>query len=137
MSDEATLAAQAVEYLGPYLQKAGAKAASKLGGAAADGALKLLEFLKDKLVGEAPRGAHADLEAAPADGVDQADVRKQMARRSPPTRRSATSWRACRRRRSTRTSPSPATTTPRSKRAAAISRSRPTAAAHSGSMALG
>ncbi len=80
MSDEATLAAQAVEYLGPYLQKAGAKAAGKLGGAAADGALKLLGFFKDKLKGEAPRAALADLEAAPEDADNQADLRKQLAK---------------------------------------------------------
>ena len=78
MIGEELLAAKAVEYLLPYLSEAVKGAAGKLGGAAVDGAVKLLGTLKDSLAGEEDKAALADLEAAPEDADNQADLRKRL-----------------------------------------------------------
>ncbi len=80
MIGEELLAAKAVDYLLPYLGEAAKSTAGKLGGAAVDGAVKLLTYLKGKLSGEAEKTAIADLEAAPEDADNQADVRKRLKR---------------------------------------------------------
>ena len=77
---EDLLSAKAIEYLLPYLSEAAKGAAGKLGGAAVDGSLKLLGYLKSKLSGEEQQTAIADLEAAPEDTDNQADLRKRLNR---------------------------------------------------------
>jgi len=72
MVEPATLAATAVGYLAPYLAEAGKEGAKKLGGAAADGAVRLLGFLRDKLRGTGGERALAKVEAQPADPLNQA-----------------------------------------------------------------
>jgi hypothetical protein len=57
---EEPIAAKAVEYLPPYLGEAAKSAAGKLGGAAVDGAVKLLGYLKGKLSGDEEKAALAD-----------------------------------------------------------------------------
>ncbi len=52
MIGEEPIAAKAVEYLPPYLGEAAKSAAGKLGGAAVDGAVTLLGYLKGKLSGD-------------------------------------------------------------------------------------
>jgi hypothetical protein len=80
MIGEELLAAKAVEYLLPYLGEAVKGAAGKLGETAVDGALKLLDYLKGKLSSEDEKAAIADLEAAPQDADNQADLRHRLKR---------------------------------------------------------
>jgi hypothetical protein len=74
----ATLAAMAVGYLAPYLAEAGKEGAKKLGGAAADGAVRLLGFLRDKLRGTEGEKALAEVEAQPGDTLNQAVLQRHL-----------------------------------------------------------
>lgn len=80
MIGEELLAAKVVEYLLSYLTEAAKSAAGKVGGAAVDGALKLLGCLKVKLSSEGDKAALADLETNPEDADNQADLRKRLKR---------------------------------------------------------
>ncbi len=73
-----TLAAAAVGYLAPYLAEAGKEGAKKIGGAAADGAVRLLGFLKDKLRDTEGERALAEVEAQPGDQLNQAVLQKHL-----------------------------------------------------------
>ena len=74
----ATLAATAVGYLAPYLAEAGKEGAKRIGGAAADGAVRLLGFLRDRLRGTDGETALAEVEAQPADPLNQAVLQKHL-----------------------------------------------------------
>jgi hypothetical protein len=73
----AEVAAAAVTVLTPYLNEAGKEAAKAVGKEAASQGGKLLGWLRDRLTG---RGAEAlaELERAPTDADNQADLRKQL-----------------------------------------------------------
>lgn len=71
------LATTAVATLSPYLVKMGESAAETLGESSVEGAGKLLGWMKSKLTGRAQE-ALADLEAAPADDGNRADLTKQI-----------------------------------------------------------
>ncbi len=74
MSVEATMAATAVAVVVPYLVEAGKEGAKTLGKEAADGAVKLLGWLKAKLT-PGVREALAKLEKTPDDADRQAALR--------------------------------------------------------------
>ncbi len=76
--ETATLAATAVGYLTPYLAEAGKEGAKRVGGAAADGAVRLLGFLRDKLRGTEGEKALAEVEAQPADQLNHAVLQKHL-----------------------------------------------------------
>ena len=63
----ATLAATAVGYLVPYLAVAGKEGAKKVGGVAADGALRLLGFPEEHTSGAEAKKVLAEVEAQPTD----------------------------------------------------------------------
>ena len=71
------LAVAAINMIAPYLAKAGEAAAEKLGEGTAEAAGKVLGWLRAKLGGRA-KEALDELEAAPADSDNQADLRKQL-----------------------------------------------------------
>jgi hypothetical protein len=72
------LAAMAVGLLAPYLTEAGKEAAKTVGKDGAEGGLKLIGWMRDKLGGRA-REALADLEKNPDTPDNQADLRKRLA----------------------------------------------------------
>jgi hypothetical protein len=73
------LAAMAVGFLAPYLTEAGKEAAKTVGKEGAEGGLKLLGWMREKLTGRA-KAALADLENNPDGPDNQADLRKQLGR---------------------------------------------------------
>ncbi|HEU0097289.1 MAG TPA: hypothetical protein VFQ67_00810 [Allosphingosinicella sp.] len=79
MLDGAALITAAVALVAPYLAKAGESAAEKVGEASAEGAGKVLGWMRAKLTGRA-KEALDDLEKAPGSEDNQADLRKQLAR---------------------------------------------------------
>jgi hypothetical protein len=79
MIDPLTGAAAAVALVVPYLVKMGEAAAEKAGDATAEGAGKLLGWMRSRLTGRGSE-ALADLERLPADPDNQADFRKQFSK---------------------------------------------------------
>jgi hypothetical protein len=75
----ASAAEAAVMLVTPILAEVGKGAANKLGEESAEGGLKLLGWLRDKMTGRA-REALNDLEDDPGSEDNRADLRKQLAK---------------------------------------------------------
>jgi hypothetical protein len=73
------LATAAVGVLAPYLAEAGKEAAKTVGKESAEGAVKLLGWLRGKLTGRG-KEALTELEEAPASALNQDDLRTQLAK---------------------------------------------------------
>ncbi|MGQ5702015.1 hypothetical protein ACUJ46_08200 [Sandaracinobacteroides sp. A072] len=75
--DPVTLSFTVVACITPYLIKVGEGAAEKVGEASVEAGVKMLGWMKDKLSGRA-KEALEDLEKAPSQEDNQADLRKQL-----------------------------------------------------------
>jgi hypothetical protein len=73
------LAAMAVGVLAPYLTEAGKEAAKTVGKETAEGGLKLLGWMREKLSGRA-KEALTELEEKPDSQLNQDDLRTQLAK---------------------------------------------------------
>ena len=73
------LAEAAVSVLAPYLTEAGKEAAKTVGKETAEGGLKVLGWMREKLTGRA-KEALTDLEEKPDSQLNQDDLRTQLAK---------------------------------------------------------